>query len=250
MPELSVGGGHAAKPREWDFFLGKPRKIHVGGCLCTCVRASARQSRAQSCAQCCAREFGRKILFVQNELLLSGSALMPRLICPLLLLLQTSLGSRIPPPAVPQTVLVTGGVGYIGSHTVLELLSAGHEVMHRRHAHTRRENSHLPPACTSLLNAGAREAVRDNPAPACTQQRRGEQRNLRLGCCGGQPVQLKPGVPPESAGAGRPRRRLPRGRPARRGRDECSLCAAQADGGRRLCFLSRGGAAVTRAGRA
>ena len=105
---------------------------------------------------------GSEILFVQNELLLSGSALMPRLICPLLLLLQTSLGSRIPPPAVPQTVLVTGGVGYIGSHTVLELLSAGHEVMHRRHTHThtRRENSHLPPACTSLLNAGARKAVR------------------------------------------------------------------------------------------
>ena len=86
---------------------------------------------------------------------------MPWLLCPLLLLLQSSLASR-PPPAVRQTVLVTGGVGYIGSHTVLELLSAGHEVMHRRHTHThtRRENSHLPPACTSLLNAGAREAVR------------------------------------------------------------------------------------------
>eukprot|EP00967_Tisochrysis_lutea_P151982 scaffold296851_cov22-Tisochrysis_lutea.AAC.1 len=28
-----------------------------------------------------------------------------------------------------QTVLVTGGVGYIGSHTVLELLEAGHKVV-------------------------------------------------------------------------------------------------------------------------
>ncbi|HVL82190.1 MAG TPA: UDP-glucose 4-epimerase GalE [Actinomycetota bacterium] len=29
----------------------------------------------------------------------------------------------------PQTVLVTGGAGYIGSHTVLELLGAGHDVI-------------------------------------------------------------------------------------------------------------------------
>ena len=108
------------------------------------------------------QEVAAEIFFRAERIAASGSALMPRLICPLLLLLQTSLGSRIPPPAVPQTVLVTGGVGYIGSHTVLELLSAGHEVMHRRHTHThtRRENSHLPPACTSLLNAGARKAVR------------------------------------------------------------------------------------------
>lgn len=29
----------------------------------------------------------------------------------------------------PQTVLVTGGAGYVGSHTVLELLNAGHNVV-------------------------------------------------------------------------------------------------------------------------
>ena len=29
---------------------------------------------------------------------------------------------------VPQTILITGGTGYIGSHTVVELMAAGHEV--------------------------------------------------------------------------------------------------------------------------
>ena len=28
-----------------------------------------------------------------------------------------------------QTLLVTGGAGYIGSHTVVELLAAGHDVV-------------------------------------------------------------------------------------------------------------------------
>jgi len=28
-----------------------------------------------------------------------------------------------------QTILVTGGAGYIGSHTIVELLSSGHEVV-------------------------------------------------------------------------------------------------------------------------
>ena len=36
---------------------------------------------------------------------------------------------RLSGGAVTKTVLVTGGVGYIGSHTVLELLSAGYEVV-------------------------------------------------------------------------------------------------------------------------
>ena len=30
---------------------------------------------------------------------------------------------------MPQTILVTGGAGYIGSHTCLELLAAGFEVV-------------------------------------------------------------------------------------------------------------------------
>lgn len=30
---------------------------------------------------------------------------------------------------MPLTVLVTGGAGYIGSHTILELLEAGHTVI-------------------------------------------------------------------------------------------------------------------------
>lgn len=30
---------------------------------------------------------------------------------------------------MPLTILVTGGAGYIGSHTVLELLNAGHDVI-------------------------------------------------------------------------------------------------------------------------
>ena len=29
---------------------------------------------------------------------------------------------------VPRKILVTGGTGYIGSHTVVELMAAGHEV--------------------------------------------------------------------------------------------------------------------------
>lgn len=30
---------------------------------------------------------------------------------------------------MPLTILVTGGAGYVGSHTVLELLNAGHNVV-------------------------------------------------------------------------------------------------------------------------
>lgn len=30
---------------------------------------------------------------------------------------------------MPLTILVTGGAGYVGSHTVLELLNAGHNVI-------------------------------------------------------------------------------------------------------------------------
>ena len=30
---------------------------------------------------------------------------------------------------MPQTVLVTGGAGFIGSHTCVELLQSGHEVV-------------------------------------------------------------------------------------------------------------------------
>jgi UDP-glucose 4-epimerase len=33
------------------------------------------------------------------------------------------------PPASPSTILVTGGAGYIGSHTCIELLAAGHDVV-------------------------------------------------------------------------------------------------------------------------
>jgi UDP-glucose 4-epimerase len=33
------------------------------------------------------------------------------------------------PTTQPSTILVTGGAGYIGSHTCVELLHAGHEVV-------------------------------------------------------------------------------------------------------------------------